>query len=249
MDAQEARIYVAIIITVIVLGIIIGFFAVSMIRHQRRNLELQKANILAEISAMEKERSRIAADLHDELGPVLSVVKFQVDYAVQSDKVEAEQLEKASVQLDEIIERLRGIANNLMPSALQRKGLIVAVEEYISKIEGTGKMRIEFERPEQIALPEHTSIHVYRTLQEVIHNCVKHADAGKMEIQIERKKGQLRILCRDNGSGFDYERMQREGKGLGLVSLKNRTEILGGKMTVESKKGRGTAFLFEIPIN
>ena len=123
MDAQEARIYMAVIITVVVLGIIIGYFAISVIRQQRRNMELQKANALAEISAMERERARIAIDLHDDVGPVLSVIKFRVDNANVSDAEEQEELKKASAQLDEVIARMREVSNNLMPSVLQRKGL------------------------------------------------------------------------------------------------------------------------------
>jgi signal transduction histidine kinase len=248
MDTKEAGIYIAVIITVIVLGIIISFFAISIIRQQKRNIELQKANILAEISVMEKERSRIAADLHDELGPVLSVIKFQVDYAIQSEQVERRELNKASEQLDEIIEKIREIANNLMPSALHRKGLIIALEEYISKVEGTGKLKIELEYPDGLDLVEYKAIHVYRTIQEVIHNCIKHAKAESMYIRLERKNGYLTILCRDNGTGFDYAKLSKESNRIGLSSLKNRTEIMGGSLVVESKPGKGSAFLFEIPI-
>ncbi len=248
MDPKEAGIYIAIIITVIVLGIIISFFAISIIRQQKRNLALQKANILAEISVMEKERSRIAADLHDELGPVLSVIKFQVDYAVQSEQVERKELGKASEQLDEMIERMREIANNLMPSALHRKGLVVALEEYIGKVESAGKLKIHLEYPNKLDLAEYKAIHVYRTIQEIIHNCVKHAKADNMDIRLERKDGYLTILCRDNGTGFDYPKLSKESEGIGLSSLKNRTEIMGGSLVVESKPGKGSAFLFEIPI-
>ncbi len=248
MDTKEAGIYIAIIITVIVLVVIISFFAISIIRQQKRNLALQKANILAEISAMEKERSRIAADLHDELGPVLSVIKFQVDFAIQSEQIERKELGKASEQLDEIIERMREIANNLMPSALHRKGLVVALEEHISKVGSTIRLKIQLEYPDHLELAEHKAIHVYRTIQEVIHNCVKHAKADKMDIRLERKNGYLTILCRDNGIGFDYPKLSKESKGIGLSSLKNRTEIMGGSLVVESKPGKGSAFLFEIPI-
>src|SRR5438477_5729337 len=112
---------------------------------QRRNLELQKANALAEISAMEKERARIAADLHDALGPVLSVIKFRVDHVELLDKEEKAELAKASKQLDELIGHMREVANNLMPSALQRKGLIAAVEEFIQNVGKTNGLEIHFD--------------------------------------------------------------------------------------------------------
>lgn len=248
MDAQEARIYIAIIITVVVLGIIISYFALSVIRQQRRNLELQKANALAEISAMEKERARIAADLHDDLGPVLSVIKFRVDHVELVDPEEKKELTKASEQLDELIARMREVANNLMPSALTRKGLIRAVEEFTSNVAATGNISIEFTADENLMIGEEKSINIYRVIQEVVHNSLKHAKATKMEILFEIEGGYLKILCRDNGVGFNYEKTSKESIGIGLRSIKNRSEIMGGSVVVESKPGKGTAFLFEIPI-
>lgn len=248
MDAKEARIYVAIIITIIVLGIIIVFFAVSMIRQQRLNMKLQRANILAEISAMEKERGRIAADLHDDLGPILSVIKFQVDHVNVTDQEEKEQLAKASAHLDGLIDRLREVANNLMPNTLHRKGLITAIIEFIRKAEEGSSLRIEFTYKEDLHLTEELSINIFRILQEVVHNCLKHAKASSLKISFEKTNGKLKIFCRDDGHGFDYVNMARVSNGIGLRSLKSRTEIIGGTMIAESKLGKGTAFLFEIPI-
>ena len=248
MDTKEARIFIVIIITAIVLGVIIAYFVISMVRQQKRNLALQKAFILAEISAMEKERTRIAADLHDELGPLLSVIKFQVDYVNSTVSQSYSELAKASEQLDGLIEQIREIANNLMPSALHRKGLITALEEYIGKVESTGKLHIEFEYPADPGLREEVSIQVYRALQEIIHNCIKHAGAKKLIIHIKKEQGMVTILCRDDGKGFDYDAVSIHKQGLGLSSLRNRTMMLGGKITIESKPGKGTAFLLELPI-
>ena len=248
MDTQETRIYAAVLITSVTLGIIIAYFIISIIKQQRRNLELQKASILAELSAMEKERARIAADLHDDLGPILSVIKFQVDHVEGVRGEEKEQLGQASHYLDGLINRMREIANNLMPTALHRKGLVIAVEEFISKARETGNLKIDFSYPESLQLPEETSINIYRAIQEVVHNCIKHAKASELQILIRKKNGLLTILCRDNGKGFDYPKLAKESIGIGLKSLKNRTEMMGGTLEVESKGGKGTAFLFEIPV-
>jgi two-component system NarL family sensor kinase len=248
MDTQEARIFIAIVISAVLLGVIIFYFALTMIRQQKRNLALQKANIIAEFHAMERERSRIAADLHDDLGPVMSVVKFQVDYAKQSDVVETEQLAKASESLDSMIERMREIANNLMPSALQRKGLIPALQEFFVKAESAGKLVIHFECNETIQLNEDQQLQIYRTIQELIHNCIKHAKATTVDLMITEERGELNLLYTDNGIGFDIDRVSKGASGIGLKSLRNRTQILGGEMTVESKEGKGTAFLFRLPL-
>jgi signal transduction histidine kinase len=95
---------------------------------------------------------------------------------------------------------------------------------------------------------EEKSIHLYRVIQETVHNCIKHARASKLEIIIEQKGNVIQILCRDNGKGFNYDQVTKDATGIGLRSLKNRTELMGGKMYVESKPMKGTAFLFEIPV-
>jgi len=248
MDPEKARLYLAILAAVIALGIILIYFTVSIIRQQRRNLELQKANALAEISAMEQERSRIAADLHDELGPVLSVIKFQVDTIEHADAEEQAQLKKASASLDEMITKLREVANNLMPSALQRKGLIVALEEFTNAASQSSGLAIRFHADAGIVMSEAKSINIYRVVQETVHNTMKHAQAQVMTIDLTEKGKCLYILCKDDGKGFDYENLSKLSEGIGLRSIKNRTEIMGGKITVESKLNVGTAFLFEIPL-
>src|SRR5436853_883012 len=163
MDAREARIYIAVIITVVVLGIIIIYFAISIIRQQKRNAALQKASTLAEISAMEKERARIAADLHDDLGPILSVIKFEIEAVENIPDEERSQLQKASLQLDSLIERLREIANNLMPAALQRKGLVTAFKEFVTKVGSIcPHLKISFDWQQNPPFNAAISIHVFR---------------------------------------------------------------------------------------
>jgi two-component system NarL family sensor kinase len=198
---------------------------------------------------MERERTRIAADLHDDLGPILSVIKFQVDNLQMVNDEDKEQMAQASQYLDTLIGRLREIANNLMPSALHRKGLVTAVEEFIHKAETANGLQIGFHHPDNLLLTEEKSINIYRAIQEVVHNCIKHAKATRMEIDMDTKNGSLIILCKDNGQGFDYQKMSKESNGIGLKSLKNRTEMMGGTLVVESKPGTGSAFLFEIPVS
>jgi len=247
MDTGETKIYLAVIITALVLGVIILYFAWTVIRQQKRNLALQRNTMLAEISVMEKERTRIAADLHDELGPVLSVIKFQVDYSRDSPMNEKDQLVKASEQLDGCLVRLREIANDLMPGALLKKGLVTALQEFITKVELTGKLKVHFEHEQEVQLGEDKAIHLYRVLQEVIHNTMRHSGASEMLIRLSSEDNCLLIHCRDSGKGFDTEAMNREGRGIGLNSMKNRIEILGGTFLIESKPGKGTALLFSIP--
>ena len=247
MDTQEARILTAIIIAGIVLGIIIVYFTISMVRQQKRNLKLQQASILAEISAMEKERARIANDLHDDVGPILSVIKFQVDGVTCIDEEDTQDLQNAVQQIDGLISRMREISNNLMPSVLLRKGLVPAIQEYVNKIGATTGMETRFSHEVTSPLSQDQQINIYRIMQETVHNAVKHSGAKKLEVSLAEKGSFYHLLVKDNGRGFDYSIMKDESTGFGLRSLKNRVELIGGNMIVETKKGIGSAFLFEIP--
>ncbi len=248
MDPEETRIYTVVLIISVTLGVIITYFVVSIIRQQRRNLELQKAAIRAELNAMEKERARIAADLHDELGPILSVIKFTVDNVETTDASDKELLERASHHLDDMIGKLREIANNLVPGALHRKGLVKAVGEFVYRASVASGLPIFFEEVDALELPPDISINIFRAVQEIVHNCIKHSDATELEVKLTKEKKKLSLLCKDNGKGFDYKSAAANSTGMGLKSLKHRTEIMGGTMVVESKAGRGTAFLIEIPV-
>lgn len=247
MDTQEARIYFAVIAAVLVIGFIIGYFAVSVIRQQRRNLELQKANALAEIAAMEKERARIAADLHDEVGPVLSTVKFRIGYALSAEADAKDELATASHQLDELSARMREIANNLMPSALLRKGLVGAIKEFAANAAASSGLIIEVVAAETLVVDEEKGINIYRVLQEIVHNSLKHSTATKIEIAINEKGNDMEILCRDNGKGFDPDKTANESRGLGLRSIQNRTSMMGSKLKMETRIEKGTAYLITIP--
>jgi len=249
MDPQETTLFTAIIIAGVVLGIIILFFAISIVSQQRRNLELSKQAILAELNAMEKERSRIAQDLHDDVGPILSVVKFQVDSVVPPSEDDAIQLKAASQHLDLLIDRMREIAKDLMPSALIRKGLIASIEEFAQNVTSSTGVEVVFSHSSDSPnISKEKSLNIYRLLQESVHNSLKHAGATRIDIELQIQGSSLILLCRDNGSGFDYQATLQESSGLGLRSLKGRIEIMGGTLKAESKKGVGTAYLYSIPI-
>lgn len=239
MDPQEANIYLAVIIAVVLMAVIFSYFAFLLIRQQRRNLELQKAAAFAEITSMERERARIAADLHDDLGPILSAIKFRVDDGVE--------LNKASNQLDEVIVRLREIAHDLLPAILQRNGPIAAIEDFIHRLGPLNELKIDLEYPNSIFIDADKGIQIYRIVLEAINNCIKYAGATKLQIIFREKNGLLQLICQDNGIGMDTAKQFQQYAGRGLVSMKNRTALMGGNLIIESEKGKGTILLFEIP--
>ena len=248
MDAQETRIYTAILITAIVLGSIIVYFIISLLRQQRKNLALHKSNILAEITQIEKERGRIASDLHDELGPLLSAVKMKINSFELSNNDDIIQIEKTNDHLDNVLKRLREISFDLMPNSLLRKGLGAAVNEFVDYLNNSGNIKFYFHNGNRFDLSEQKSVNLYRIIQEIVHNTIKHSDATELSIKLQKKEDKIVLVISENGKGFDFNKESNENSGFGLKSLLRRTEIMGGHMFLESEKGKGVTYTFEIPV-
>lgn len=247
MDAKETKIYIAIIIATLVVGFILVYFIISLIQQQRKNSRLFKEKIKAEITTLENERSRVAADLHDELGPLLFSVKFKLS-GLDTNAEDRDSVEKATTYIDDIIQRIRDISNDLMPNTLIRKGVLYAIEEYIDSVSKSESLSITFTHSGIPELDKAKAINIYRLVLEIIHNTLKHASASLLNIDMKPESGQLILTTQDNGVGFDYEPMKQTNAGLGLRSMLNRVEVMEGDMYVESSPGNGTKYSIEIPL-
>lgn len=248
MDAQEDRIYTAILITAIVLGFVMTYFIILILRQQRKNQALHQQNILAEVTQIEKERARIAHDLHDELGPLLSAIKMRINSFELTDKDDKVQIIKTNDHIDDALKRIREISFNLMPNSLLRKGLSAAVREFVNYLNATTKIRFHYKAGNELKLSEQNAVNLYRIIQEIVHNTIKHSQSTLVHINLKQVKNTAVLEITDNGVGFDYDKESQENIGFGLNSLLRRTEIMDGKMYVESAREKGTYFTFEIPL-
>jgi signal transduction histidine kinase len=246
MDSHETKIYTAILIAAGILGIIVVYFIITIIRNQRRHLKLQEANLLVEITTLENERRRIVSDLHDELGPLLSVVKFQITSLETRVEEDLELIEKASRSLDDILQRIREICNQLMPQVLIRKGLLIAIKEFISDLDSKTRIKMKFTF-EDIDVPAEAAVHLYRMIQEIVQNAIKHSGADHMNIDVSSKANKLIIMASDNGKGFSTEEVAKTSNGYGLKNILSRVDILHGEMYLASEPNKGTTYTIEIP--
>jgi len=249
MDAHQTSVYAVVIISSVILGAIILFFIVSIIHHQRRTHALYKLSIEAEITTLEKERSRMAADLHDELGPVLSAIKYKVGSLDTSSADDEETVEGVNQYIDTLVRRMREISNDLMPNILIHKGVVFALDDFIDCMSKPGSLQILFGHQDIPELTEFQSIHIYRIVLEIIHNTVKHAQATELKIEFKRINGSLLLQSIDNGQGFDYNIASRKIKRLGLRNIAARAEMLGASLLIETSPGKGAAFIIKIPYN
>ncbi len=231
----------------LIVVLIITFFIFSIVREHKKVLRWQQARIAAEINTLENERRRIAGDLHDELGPVLSAIKLQINHLEPVNETETAVLEKSSLQIDSVIKRFREISYDLLPNTLVRKGFIKATEEFIGKLKELHPLQIEFNAGE-IALTPEREVNLYRILQEIIQNTLKHSRATTLKINIQKIDKKILLTTVDNGIGFNYTEKKQMANGLGLLSLQSRAEILGGQLVVNTLPGSGTSFEIEIPV-
>jgi signal transduction histidine kinase len=247
MYTENKEIINLLIIAVSFLAVFVAYFIITMIRQQRKVSRWQQARIAAEINTLENDRKRIASDLHDELGPLLSAIKLQINHLEPVNETETAVLEKSSNQIDSIIQRFREISYDLLPNTLVRKGFIKATDEFIGKLKLLHPLKIVFTTDEFSLTPER-EVNLYRVLQEIIHNTLKHSRATMLDISIQKKGESILLKTKDDGIGFNYKEKTQLAKGLGLLSLQSRAELLGGQLKVITQPGAGTSFEIEIPV-
>jgi signal transduction histidine kinase len=245
---ENKILYITVLLSLIIAVIIIYFFA-SIIRYHRRYMKMQREKIFAEITIRENERKRIANDLHDSLGPLLSAVKLNISSVDIDHPTDKEILDKTSGYLDEIIGSMRRISHDLLPNTLERKGLLEAIREFITQVNSKQALNIQLYIVKEIQVPKEKEIHIFRMIQEIVHNTLKHAQAGNLQIGFSEEGGHLLCLTKDDGRGFDKEKVLAASQGLGLRSLESRCEILNGILSLDSMPGAGTNYFIKIPVN
>lgn len=248
MPTGEENFYEAVVIACVVLGFVIVYFVITMIKHQRRNNALYRAKITAEISTLENERKRIAGDLHDELGPILSAVKLHLNHLQLEGEENKKIIEFSNKHINEIINKIREISYNLLPNTLIRNGLLRAIEEYIERLKAAHPLVVQLHCEGSFMLTKDKEINVYRMIQEIVHNTIKHAKASLLFIEFKVKQNVLYLTIADNGKGFNYEEKLKENTGLGLLNLQSRAEVINANFTMQSEPDKGTNYFLEIPL-
>jgi PAS domain S-box-containing protein len=210
------------------------------------------------LNAQENERKSIALELHDSLAAELSAIKFRIDMKV-AQMNETTQfpdrilLEDIAEMVKRTVENTRRIMANLRPSILDDLGILPTVEWFCRDFESVYS-HITVEKVIQIAereIPDSYRIAIFRVVQEAMNNVAKHSEAKKVNICLEKYKRTIRLTVRDNGKGFDPAHLERPKTalhGVGLNSMRERTESLGGSFKIESAKGSGTTIQASWPM-
>ncbi|MCF6342608.1 MAG: sensor histidine kinase [Bacteroidales bacterium] len=203
------------------------------------------------IVGQENERKRIAQELHDGIGVLLSTASIHFSNIEESsaDKKTAQMLKKANKLLKEAGGQVRKISHDIMPGVLSRFGLQEALEDIFENVEDIGSIEVECKiELDEGRLSENTEIVLYRIVQEMLNNTLKHAKAKKISFHLKIEADELHIIYNDDGQGFNQDDVQPE-RGLGLSGIKSRIDLLKGKMQLSSEKGKGTLYEIRIILN
>lgn len=243
---EEHPIYI-ILLAAIAITVLLIFFVVSILLHHRRYRELQQARTRNEILVLEKERKRIAFDLHDNMGPRLAAVRMQLNSLEPALDEDRNSIELAAASIDEMMANIREISFDLLPSALQRKGFKEAVTELLHSRDTIGGLQADLQIDNNIYLDPEQQLHLYRIVQEIWHNCLQHSKATQLRIRLARDGRQIILFLEDNGLGFRPEEVRKTSKGLGLLSIESRAQVLGAQMLLETSVGKGCCYYFSFP--
>ena len=212
-------------------------------KEQAEELNLTKAILDGE----ERERERVAKDLHDGLGGMLAGVKINLS-TWSSNHLEENQYEsfhKILNQLDSSVSELRRVARNLMPESLLNFGLEIALKDLCEFYMKDG-LTIDFQGINiEKNLPLNLQVNIYRIIQELLNNAVKHSNADNILVQCSQNGEEFYITVEDNGKGITKSEMSKV-KSLGLKNLQNRVDFLKGKMEIQSTENQGTSVNIEI---
>jgi len=240
---QKQVVFLFVTLIVLCIAFIASFF---YFRIKRKEFIKQKL-IEAVVETESSERKRIARDLHDGLGPVLSAINHYFQAYIDADTTDKESIQNKMQQvISGAIDEVSRISHNISPYVLENHGLNTALKNFIAPLINSGKINIEFTSDFFERFEPNRELTIYRCITELLNNTMKHADASRITIDIRSREKVLYIFYADNGKGFDLKMGKTEG--MGLYNIKNRIETFGGKLSIDSSLKKGIKVKFEIPL-
>lgn len=266
--AQEQRVFIG-LLALGLIGLLLTMFLLVRAYKNRLNINRLVASQKEEINArkireledslkietmqsmlegQESERQRIAHDLHDSLGGLLAAAKLQIENLPAGGPESSinKDLLKIKGLLDETIAETRHIARNLQPGTLLQFGLVKALQDLINRVKGKGAPEISFQYFGDFSdLSPHFALNAYRIVQELLQNCLKHANATEILVQLTRTDHQIALIVEDDGVGFNLETVQ---KGMGTGNVARRVHFLKGELSIQTAPGKGTSTLITVGV-
>lgn len=216
---------------------------------EKKNMEInyQKELLHSILVTQEEERKRIAQDLHDAISSKLNIVSLNSHLLTAKDlsKTEIEEISTNIINLTtKALDSSRRIAHDLLPPVLEKFGLHAGIEELCFEINSAKSIEIEYKNNvhfDEADIFKH--LHVFRIIQELFNNSIKHGKSTKITLLFEEKNGFVYCMFSDNGKGFDLKKIENQ-KGLGMKNIESRVSFLGGDINIHSEIDKGTQVVF-----
>lgn len=252
---QSNDIVLSIVVTTLVILLLIAGVVITMILANRRHVqqeikmaqreaEYEKELRNAENEVQEQVLSNVARELHDNIGQLLTMVKLQMEQEKLDDEQLAERFAPAEQTLNDTIEQVRLLSHNLNTEYLETHGLIYAIEKEVDRMAALRRMQVHWEYTgAEPDIDKSRRIMIFRMLQEVLNNALKHSRAKNISITLNNTHG-LVLKVEDDGRGFDLPKVQESNKGSGLRNLIKRSKLAGLQLVIHSDPGKGSIFTF-----
>jgi PAS domain S-box-containing protein len=203
------------------------------------------------IEAHEEERTWIARELHDDIGQRMALVAVELDrcgrQVADSATIVRDHIRQASQLVSDVSEDIQALSHRLHSSKLEYLGLVTAAKTFCRDLSEQRHVRIEFKHSDiPAALPKEISLCLFRVLQEALQNAVKHSGAPDVSVEVHGSQDGIRLIVSDSGIGFDWPHALN-GRGLGLISMRERLRLVNGELSIQSEPGRGTTILARVP--
>ena len=197
-------------------------------------------------TAQERERRRIAVDLHDGVCQMLAAARLRIESIASDPK--AEELTVLSGILQQSIEDIRAISHNLHPTVLYDLGIAAAIKNACHDLAESGSCQVDFESDRvPDSLPKDMQNHLFRLVQEALQNAAKHSGCDRIVVTLTYEDSVLEVRVKDNGSGFTAEDHSATSTGSGIMNMRERARCLGAEITIDSAAGRGTEIFVRAP--
>ncbi len=199
------------------------------------------------IESQEQERARIGRELHDDINQRLAMLSLELEQLQENPSEVQSRVQELRNQTTELSNDVQAMSHDLHSSKLEYLGVVAGIKSWCKEFGQRQRVEIDFSNDVYSALPIEIGRSLFRVLQEALHNATKHSGVKRIEVQLLEDSGEIHLIIRDSGKGFDVE-AALQGKGLGLTSMRERVRLVNGTFSIESKPMGGTTIHVRVPL-
>jgi PAS domain S-box-containing protein len=199
------------------------------------------------IEAQEQERARIGRELHDDINQRIAMLALELEQLQQNPSEVEGRVQELRRSMAELSNDVQALSHDLHSSKLEYLGVVAGMRSWCKEFGERQKMEIDFRSDVSSALPPEIGLSLFRVIQEALHNAQKHSGVRRIEVQLAEQSNEVHLTVRDSGRGFDVE-VAKQGKGLGLTSMRERVRLVNGTIDLESKQMGGTIIHVRVPL-